>query len=322
MQGLARRPLALLLLAAATARATGQARAQAQGVRLVIPFAAGGPADQLARLVAPGMAQLLGQPVVVDNRGGAGGVLASEIVAKSPPDGQTLLLGSLGVVVLGATLQPRLPYDPQRDFEPVALFGRVPSLLVVRPDLAENLAGLAEAARKLGRPLTYASAGPGTTMHIAGEMVRLATGLEMTHVPYRGAGPAVTDMLAGNVDLMIADTPVLVPQVRAGRMRALAVFGNARTPLLPEVPTAPELGQPSLVMENWYGVLAPAGVPAARRAALEGAILASMARPEVAERLATAGLQGGTGTAGFRAQLARDTATWPPLLRRLNISLE
>ena len=247
--------------------------AQAQGVRLVIPFAAGGPADQLARLVAPGMAQALGQPVVVDNRGGAGGVLASEIVAKSAPDGQTLLVGSLGVVVLGASLQPKLPYDPARDFEPVALFGRVPSLLVVQPALAETLGGLAAAQRKLGRPLTYGSAGPGTTMHIAGEMVRLATGLPMTHIPYRGAGPAVADFLAGNIDLMIADTPVLLPQVTAGKMRALGVFGSARTPLLPDVATAPEQGQPSLVMENWYGVLAPTGVPAERRAALERAIL-------------------------------------------------
>lgn len=296
--------------------------AQAQGVRMVIPFAAGGPADQLARLVAPGMAQALGAPVVVDNRGGAGGVLASEIVAKSAPDGQTLLVGSLGVVVLGASLQPRLPYDSARDFEPVAMFGRVPSLLVVQPALTETLGGLAEAQRKLGRPLTYGSAGPGTTMHIAGEMVRLATGLPMTHIPYRGAGPAVADFLAGNIDLMIADTPVLVPQVTAGKMRAVGVFGTARTPLLPDVATAPELGQPSLVMENWYGVLAPTGVPAERRAALERAILQAMAAPEVAARFAAAGMQAGTGAAGFRAQLERDQAQWPALLKQLDIRLD
>ncbi len=296
--------------------------AQAQGVRLVIPFAAGGPADQLARLVAPGMAQALGGPVVVDNRGGAGGVLAAEIVAKSPPDGQTLLVGSLGVVVLGASLQPKLPYDPQRDLEPVALFGRVPSLLVVQPGLADTLGGLEAAQRRLGRPLTYGSAGPGTTMHIAGEMVRLATGLPMTHIPYRGAGPAVADFLAGNIDVMIADTPVLVPQVMAGKMRAVGVFGSARTPLLPDVATAPEQGQPSLVMENWYGVLAPTGVPAERRAVLERAILAAMAAPEVAARFTAAGMQGGTGAAGFRSQLDRDQAQWPALLKQLDIRLD
>jgi len=295
---------------------------QAQPVRLVIPFAAGGPADTLARLVAPGMAAALGQAVVVDNRGGAGGVLASEIVAKAAPDGNTLLVGSLGVQVLGASLQPRLPYDAQRDFVPVALFGRVPSLLVVRPGLTESLAGLPDAARRLGRPLTYGSAGPGTTMHIAGEMVRLATGLDLTHIPYRGAGPAVADFLAGNLDLMIADTPVLVPQVRAGTMRALGVFGRTRTTLLPDVPTAPEAGQPSLVMENWYGVLGPAGIPPARLAALEAAVLAAMAAPEVRDRFAAAGLAEGTGAAGFRAQLAADNAFWPPLLRRLAITLE
>jgi tripartite-type tricarboxylate transporter receptor subunit TctC len=224
--------------------------------------------------------------------------------------------------VLGASLQPKLPYDPARDFEPVALFGRVPSLLVVQPALAETLDGLAAAQRRQGRPLTYGSAGPGTTMHIAGEMVRLATGLPMTHVPYRGAGPAVADFLAGNIDLMIADTPVLLPQVTAGKMRALGVFGGARTPLLPEVATAPEQGQPGLVMENWYGVLAPAGLPTERRTALEAAILQAMAAPEVAARLAAAGLQGGTGAAGFRAQLDRDQAQWPALLKRLDIKLD
>ncbi|WP_187829925.1 Bug family tripartite tricarboxylate transporter substrate binding protein [Siccirubricoccus phaeus] len=305
----------LLMLACGT-------QAQAQGVRLVVPFAAGGAADNVVRMAAPGIAVELGQPVVVDNRGGAGGVIGSEIVAKAAPDGQTLLVSSLGVQVLGATLQPRLPYDPVRDFVPVAMFGRMPSLLVVRPGLAETLADLPAAARRLGRALTYGSAGPGTTMHIAGEMLRLATGLELTHIPYRGAGPAVADLLAGNIDLLIADTPVLVPQVQAGRMTAVAVLGTARTPLLPGVPTSAEQGQPGLVMENWYGVLAPSGLPPDRLQALERAIVAAMAKPDLAERFVAAGLQGGTGAEGFRAQLASDIAQWPPLLRRLNITLE
>lgn len=313
-----RRWFCALLLAGLLA---APAQAQ-QGIRLVVPFAAGGPADTLARLVAPGMGQALGQTVVVDNRGGAGGALANEIVARAAPDGNTLVVGSLGVQVLSPSLQARLPFDTRRDFEPVALFGKVPSLLVVRPGLAEDMAGLAAAQRRLGRPLTYASAGPGTTMHIAGEMVRLATGLELTHVPYRGAGPAVQDMLAGNVDMMIADTPILVPQVRAGAMRALLVFGERRTPLLPEVPTSAEAGQPSLVMENWYGVLAPTGLPAKRRAELEQAILRTMRALDVAARFTAGGMQDGGGAEHFRALLTKDHDRWPPLLRRLDIRLE
>jgi tripartite-type tricarboxylate transporter receptor subunit TctC len=297
-------------------------QAQAQGVRLVIPFAAGGAADQVARLAAPGIAAALGQPVMVDNRGGGGGVIGSDLVAKAAPDGLTLLVSSLGVQVMAASLQPRLPYDPVRDFVPVAMFGRMPSLLVVRPGLAERLGDLPAAAARLGRPLTYGSAGSGTTMHIAGEMVQLATGLPLTQIPYRGAGPAVADLLAGNIDMLIADTPVLLPQVQAGRMQAIAVLGTTRTALLPEVPTAIEQGQPSLVMENWYGVLAPSGVPAERQQQLERAIVAAMAAPELQERFAAAGLAGGTGAEGFRTQLAADTAHWPPLLRRLRITLD
>jgi tripartite-type tricarboxylate transporter receptor subunit TctC len=302
--------------------ACGANQAQAQGVRLVIPFAAGGAADRVTRLVAPGISAELGQPVVVDNRGGGGGVIGSDIVAKAPPDGLTLLVSSLGVQVMAASLQPRLPYDPVRDFVPVAMFGRMPSLLVVRPGLASSLAELPAAAARLGRPLTYGSAGSGTTMHIAGEMVQLATGLPLTQVPYRGAGPAVADLLAGNIDMLIADTPVLLPQVEAGKMQAIAVLGTQRTPLLPGVPTGIEQGHPSLVMENWYGVLAPSAVPAERRQVLERAITAAMASPEMQERFAAAGLAGGTGAEGFRAQLAADNAHWPALLRRLKITLE
>ena len=315
---------AVLALAAATL-ATGafaQEWSPTKPVRIIVPIV-GSTNDVLARLVAPKLQEALGQPVVVENKPGAGGNIGADMVAKATPDGHTLLVGYNGPLAINVSLFDKMPFDPRKDFSPITLAVKSPQYLVVNPNSGiASVQDFVAKAKAAPTKYSYASVAVGSASHLTMEMLKLAAGIHVTHIPYRGAGPAVTDMLAGNVDLMIADTPVLVPQVRAGRMRALAVFGNARTPLLPEVPTAPELGQPSLVMENWYGVLAPSGVPAARRAALESAILASMARPEVAERLATAGLQGGTGTAGFRAQLARDTATWPPLLRRLNISLE
>ncbi len=294
----------------------------AQGLRLVIPFASGGAADVVARQIQPALSELLGQPVVIDNRGGAGGALANDLVAKAPADGQTLLVGSLGTVVLNSTLVPRLPYDIRRDFVPVALLGKVPGLLIARPELAPDFAGLAATQRRLARPLTYGSAGPGTTMHISGELLRLATGLPLTHVPYRGAGPALTDLLAGNVDLVMADLPVLLPVVRAGTARALATLGEARSPLLPEVPTGAELGLPGFRLENWYGVLAPAGVPAARLAVLEAALVAALARPDVAQKYREGGMHGGGGAALYRAALEQDFATGPDLLRRLEIRAE
>jgi tripartite-type tricarboxylate transporter receptor subunit TctC len=296
--------------------------ARAEGVRLVIPFAAGGAADVLARQIQPAFSDALGQSVVVDNRGGAGGALANELAAKSPADGNTLLVGSLGTIVLNSSLVPRLPYDVRRDFVPVALLGQVPGLLITQPEVAQDFAGLEAAQRRLGRPLTYGSAGPGTTMHISGELLRLATGLPLTHVPYRGAGPALTDMLAGNVDLVMADLPVLLPVVRAGTARALATLGEQRSPLLPEVPTGAELGVPSFRLENWYGILAPAGVPAAKLAEIEAALVNAMAKPEVAQKYAETGMHGGGGSTVFRHVLDRDFATWPDLLRRLDIRLE
>ncbi len=316
------RLLPLLALLLATALPTLPLGAQAQPLRLVIPFAAGGAADVVARQIQPAFSAALGQPVVIENRGGAGGALANELVAKATPDGNTLLVGSLGTIVLNSTLVPNLPYNIQRDFKPVALLGLVPGLLIAKPELAPNFAGLAAAQARLGRPLAYGSAGPGTTMHISGELLRLATNLPLTHVPYRGAGPALTDMLAGNVDLVMADLPVLLPVVRAGTARALATLGEQRSPLLPEVPTGAELGAPGFRLENWYGILAPSAVPAARMAALEAALLTALARPEVTTAYAAAGMHSGGGQARYAQVMQQDFATWPALLRRLDIKAE
>ena len=292
--------------------------AAADTIKIVVTFAAGGPADMLARLVAQDLPQRVGSTVVVENRGGAGGGLANEAVARSAPDGRTLLLGSMGSQVISPALRPPSSYDPKA-FEPLVLIGSVPALLVIRPQLPANTLAELVAWAKQGNALSYASAGPGTTMNIAGEMLNAAAGIKATHVPYRGAGPAINDLIGGHVDFLIADLPVLLPQVSNNAVRPLALFASERSAFLPSVPTAKELGFPDLLMENWYGLFAPAGVPPDVQAALERAVLDVLSSPAVKERLAAGGMFGTQGRAGFRTRLERDFASWAPQIRKLGI---
>ena len=199
-----------------------------------MPFAAGGPVDQLARVLASELGPKLGEDVIVDDRGGAGGAIACEFVARANPDGKTILLASLGAFVIGPILKPPANYDPVKSFEPVMLVGSVPSLVVVNPK--SGISTLAELiAKAKQQQLSYGSAGPGTTMNIALEMLNKAAGVKITHVPYRGAAPAITDLLGGHIDTMNADLPVLLPLVKAGTVKALALFAPERTPLLPDL---------------------------------------------------------------------------------------
>ncbi len=295
--------------------------AAADQIKLVVPFAAGGPVDLIARTLAAELPARLNAEVIVENRGGAGGVLGTELVAKSPPDGKTLLLASLGSHVISAALRPQLGYDPVTSFEPIVLVGAVPSLLVVAAQSPiDNLAALVADAKR--RPLSYGSAGPGTTMNIAGELFNASAGIKTTHVPYRGAGPALNDLLGGHLDIVIADSPVLLPLIDAKTVRPLALLGTERSPLLPSVPTTAELGYPDLVMENWYGVLAPANLASPLRATLEQAILDALATPAIRERLAAGGLYGTRDSDGFKAKLAAGVAYWGPAVKKLGINGE
>jgi tripartite-type tricarboxylate transporter receptor subunit TctC len=295
--------------------------AAAQQIKLVVPFAAGGPVDLIARTLAAELPQRLNAEVIVENRGGAGGVIGTELVAKSPPDGKTLLLASLGSHVLSAALRPQLGYDPVKSFVPIVYVGAVPSLLVVRAQSKiTSLAALI--AQAGGANLSYGSAGPGTTMNIAAELMNASAGIKTTHIPYRGAGPALNDFLGGHLDLMVADTPVLLPLVDSHAVRPLALFAPQRSPLLPDVPTTAELGYPQIVMENWYGVLAPAGLPAALRASLEKALLDAIAGAVVKARFDAGGLSAAMDGAGFAARLAADVAYWGPVVKKLGINAE
>jgi tripartite-type tricarboxylate transporter receptor subunit TctC len=305
-------------LAAFLAAATPAA---AEPIKLVVPFAAGGPVDQLARVLANGLGPKLGEDVIVDDRGGAGGAIACEFVARSKPDGKTVLLASLGAFVIGPILKPPANYDPVKSFEPVMLAGSVPSLIVVNPN--SGIATLADLiARAKQQHLSYGSAGAGTTMNIALEMLNKAAGVKITHVPYRGAAPAITDLLGGHIDMLNADLPVLLPLVQAGKVKALAVFSPGRTPLLPDLPTTKELGFPGLVMENWYGVLLPAGTPASERDRLEKALFAVIAAPDVQARFAKDGTHGALDHQAFAAMLSRQFAEWPERIKALGITGE
>ena len=301
--------------------ALSAAPAYAETVKFVVPFAAGGPVDQWARIVTAELGAKLGVDVIVDDRGGAGGAIAAEYVAHSAPDGDTVLFGSFGSCVLGPILKPPSAYDPVKDFAPVMRVGAVPSLLVVNNELGvttmQELIAKAKAQK-----LTYGSAGTGTTMNIAVEMLNSAAGVKITHVPYRGAAPAITDLLGDHVDMLNADLPVLMPLVKAGKVKAIALFAPERTPLLPDLVSTKELGLPDVVMENWYGVLAPAATPVAVRDKLEKALLAVVASPTVQQRIADNGVNDTLGHEAFAALLKQEFAEWPDKIKQLGIAGE
>jgi len=298
------------------------AGASAQSIKVVVPFAAGGPVDMLARLFAADMQTRLKTDVVVENRGGGGGVIATEQVARAPADGKTLLFASSGSHVISAALRAgQLNYDPVKSFTTVAFAGAVPMLVVVPADSPiKSLSDLIAKAKT--EKLSYGSAGAGSTMHIIGEVINNEAGIKTTHVPYKGLGPALNDLMGGHIQLLSADLPVLQPLVAGGKLRALALFAPERSPLLPDLPTSKELGYPGMLMGNWYAMLAPAGVPADTVASLEKAMLEALKSPAVAERLKAGGVAGPLDSKGFRAKLESDVAFWGPQIKKLGITAQ
>ena len=297
---------------------TGPAQAQTDTTRMIVPFAAGGPADQIARVVAPALAAQLGKPVVVENRGGAGGVIGVTATVKSAADGSTLLLTTSSLVIT-AGITPNLAYDPRRDLEPVYLLGEVQTMLAVRNSLGvRTLAELIEKAKQ-PQKLNYGSTGVGGTMHIGAELFSKAANVPMVHVPYKGAAPALVDLIAGTIDLVNADVPVLRGYVKDGRLTPIVIYDTRRSAQLPDVPTAVEAGLPALQMSNWYGVLAPAGTPADVRRRIEAALGRVLAQPEIASRLTDAGFVNPRDAAGFKAKLDQDFERWLPWLKAANI---
>ena len=261
-------------------------------IHLIVPFPPGGGNDTVARAIAQQISPELGQPVVIDNRPGAGGSVGAELAAKAPPDGYTLFLAGVGSHVVNPNLHKKLGYDPLKDFAPITLIASAPSVLVVNPKVpAQNIAEFTAYARAHPGVLNYASNGNGSAAQLAAAMYESMAGVKMVHVPYKGIAPAMTDLMGGEVQLMFGTVVALVPHIQAGKLRALAVTGKKRSALLPEIPTLRESGLPEYEAGSWYGIEAPAGTPRTIIDQLNAVMVKALKQPEVARRLALDGAE-------------------------------
>ncbi len=314
-------PLGRVLFAALMVLASAQANAQLLGsdqkIKIISPFAAGGAVDHVARVVANNMPK---GGAIVDNRTGAGGDIGVSAAAKATPDGNTLLLHTSSFVI-NATIRGKSK-EIAEAFEPLTRIGAVKFVLVVRSDLPAKTLPELIALGKSGKNLTYGSTGHGTALHIAGEMLNDAAGIKAVHVPYRGLNPAFTDILSGQIDYIITSVIGVLPYVRAGNVRPLAVFESERADQLPDVPTTGELGLPGLVLSSWYGIFTQAAVPEGRRKELEETLMQVLRSPKINEQLLAAGLTGPQDAAAFKKSVNADFARWPGLLSRIAITLD
>jgi tripartite-type tricarboxylate transporter receptor subunit TctC len=293
-------------------------------IRIIVPFSAGGTVDIMARLVGAKLQAAWGQPVVVDNRTGAGGNLGADLVAKAEPDGYTLLVSSSSPLSININLYRDLPFDPMRDFAPVSLLAEVPNLLEANPRLpAHSVAELVALAKARPGKLNFASQGSGSTSHLAGELLRIKAGIDITHVPYRGTAPALNDLVAGNIDFMFDNLVSSLPQVRAGTLRALAVGSRTRASVLPDVPTLIESGFADFESTAWFALVAPAKTPPAIVARLNEGAVAALRAPDVAARLADLGATTVASTpAALGARIQSETERWGAVIKAANITLD
>ena len=312
---------ALLLLAALPAVAQ---TFPTKLVRLVVAFPPGGTNDAIARLLAQRLGEQWPQPVIVDNRPGAGGSIGSDLVARAEPDGHTLLVTPPGPITTNGLLYKSLPYDPQAAFAPITLLSTAPNLLLVNPTLrATTLAALVADAKARPGGFSYASQGTGTTSHLSGAMLARVAGIDLVHVPYKGSAPALNDLLSGQVDMMFDSAGNALGHVASGAVRALAQGGDHRSPRLPEVPTLIESGYPDFVSTVWYALVAPAGTPAPLRAQLAETVGRVLREPEVVQRLAQLGNEPAPTTPEQTATLlAAETARWGGVIRAAGIKPE
>jgi tripartite-type tricarboxylate transporter receptor subunit TctC len=314
----------LAAMAAGAARSAGaQDRYPSKPVRLVIPFPPGGGADAVARPLAPLMTETLSQPIVLENRGGANGNIAAEIVARAPPDGYTLLLANSSLTISGG-LYRTLPFNPLADFTPISLVGVTPSLLAVNPSVpARTVKEFVELVKARPGKLSYGSSGIGSTMHLGAALLQSMAGLDMVHVPYKGGGPAIADALSGQTDFIFVNPVAVLAQVRAGKLNALAVTSSKRLAILPDVPTFEESGYPGLLSSTFYGVLGPAGLPREVVMRLNGAVVAAVARKELADPLVALGYEMESNTPEqFATFLRADAAQWLRLIKMTGASAE
>lgn len=295
----------------------------ARPLRLIVPFAAGGPGDFLARLVSPKLTEALGQSMVIDNRGGANGQIATEIAAKADPDGHTLLIISAGHTV-NATLYPKLPYDSVRDFAPITRMVSGPAIVIVHPSLpARSVKELIAYARANPGRINFASSGTGAPSHLAVELFKVMTQTDLVHVPYKGMAPGITDLLGGQVQVSFPTMVAGLVHARAGRLRALAVTSAQRSAAAPELPTMAEAGVPGYEANNWYGIIAPARTPAAIVTRLNAELARILALPDVRDRLSAQGMDPASTTpAAFTAYIQSEIRKWAGVIRAAHVKVE
>lgn len=304
------------MLAFLGATGAGAQSYPSQPVKLVVPFAPGGATDILARTIGQRLAERIGQPVVIENKPGAGTTIGNAVVAQSAPDGYTLLFAPTPFVI-SQVMYPKLPYDAEKAFTPVTLLAVSPFILVANPSLnATSVAELVALGKSSMRPLTFASAGNGTVPHLAGELFRLRTGIELMHVPYKGGGPAITDLVGGQTELMFATPIEVMPQVQAGRLKVLATTAPRRLSALPDVPTVQEAGYPGFEVYAWFGVMAPAGTPKAIVDRLAGEFANVVELADVREKLAAQSAQVALKPAEeFAAFIASEKSKWEAVVK-------
>jgi tripartite-type tricarboxylate transporter receptor subunit TctC len=311
------RHLATALLACLPLFAFAQAdNYPAKAIRIVVPFPPGGATDEAARLIATKMGEHWGQPVVVDNRPGAGGNVGSDIVAKSAPDGYTLVMGVTGSHAINISLYSKMPYDPVKDFVAISQVAVVPNVLVVNPSVpAKNLAELVALAKTEPGKLNYASLGNGTAAHLGMEMLKTAAGIDVTHVPYKGSAPAVADLIAGQVQMMVDGLPSSLPHVKAGQLRAIALTSLHRSPSLPDLPTIAET-YPGFYADAWSGLFAPKGTPKPIIDKLATEVQRILRLPDVRQKLAALGAEPvGSTPAEFAAHVNREIVKWAKVVK-------
>ena len=319
-----KRMLPTVMMLIATALAPGDAAAQSypsRPIRQIVPFTPGGTTDILARTVGQKMTEALGVQVIIDNRPGAAGNIGAEAAAKAKPDGYTLLMGTLGVLAVNPALYIKLPYDPVRDFAPITLVAIVPNILVTNPSLpARSVKELIALAKSRPGEFKYGSTGAGGTPYLAVEYFKLMAGVELLEIPYKGAAPLATDLISGETALTISGIPTLLPHVKSGRLRALAVSSATRSAAVPELPTISEAGLPGYEVSTWYGVLAPAGTAREIIAKLNSVIVSGIKQPDVADRLTAEGAEPVGGTPEQYGELIRTEITrWAKVIKATGV---
>jgi len=314
----------LAMLAAALLATMAQAQEYpAKPIRFIVPFPPGGSSDLIARAIAPRLSERMGQPVLIENRAGAGGMIGVEMVVKAPPDGYIIGLAAAGALSSNISLYPTMPYHPEKDLAPISMLAMIPFFLVAHPSQAPTLKQLIDAAKAKPGEIAVGYGGNGSTMHLAGELFNMMADIKLQPVPYKGSGPVSTDVLGGQVPLGVVDVPSAIAHVRAGKMRALAVTSKRRIVAAPEVPTFEEAGVPGYEAIGWFGAVAPAQTPVDIVNRLNREIVAALAVPEIRERALAAGAEPLTNTPQeFAAVIREETRKWAQVIRTAGIKLQ